>query len=307
MKTYHTKRIELHNHTIESDGQLTAPELADYFYENDILHFSLTDHNTISGHAKMQNYLNQVSRNQDFIFGYELTSYYGHLLCHNVHTYIPWDDIELQNADILLDRVHEAGGLVGIAHPYNMGSPISSGLLFTMKIHDYSKIDFIEIVNNADPMIPDNQKSIPLWESLYLQGYQIAPVSGLDLHQPRELNGVFTTYLLFPDELLQETLENQLTYSIKNLRTCVTVGPILHSAINEDTLYVQLEETTNHPRCEYHLVIKSPTSSCPVTLTDSLSIPLDTLGLADTSRLVLELYTEDIVFENLCAITAVQQ
>ena len=46
-------RLELHNHTTESDASITCAELLDYMAENKVDGFALTDHNTISGHRKM--------------------------------------------------------------------------------------------------------------------------------------------------------------------------------------------------------------------------------------------------------------
>ena len=48
------KRLELHNHTIESDGNLTPSELIDLMCDDKVDAFALTDHNTISGHIKIQ-------------------------------------------------------------------------------------------------------------------------------------------------------------------------------------------------------------------------------------------------------------
>ena len=74
-------RIELHNHTIESDGTMTPTELSEFMAAQEIPCFSLTDHNTISGLSQLPAACGDQIR---YIFGYELTSYYGHMLCQNV-------------------------------------------------------------------------------------------------------------------------------------------------------------------------------------------------------------------------------
>ena len=51
------KRLELHNHTNESDAVFTCKELTDFMVADHVDAFSLTDHNTISGHYKIENYL----------------------------------------------------------------------------------------------------------------------------------------------------------------------------------------------------------------------------------------------------------
>ena len=82
------KRIELHNHTMESDGSMTVKELAAFMEAQGIPWFSLTDHNTVSGFPDLP----AACKNRlQYVYGYELTSYYGHLLCQNVTSYIPWE------------------------------------------------------------------------------------------------------------------------------------------------------------------------------------------------------------------------
>ena len=127
------KRIELHNHTMESDGSMTVKELAAFMEAQGIPWFSLTDHNTVSGFPDLP----AACKNRlQYVCGYELTSYYGHLLCQNVTSYIPWDDIDRDNADPLFQRVHEAGGLAGPAHPFSLPSPFANGMRWDMTIHD---------------------------------------------------------------------------------------------------------------------------------------------------------------------------
>ena len=53
------KRLELHNHTNESDAVFTCKELTDFMVADHVDAFSLTDHNTISGHYKIENYLKE--------------------------------------------------------------------------------------------------------------------------------------------------------------------------------------------------------------------------------------------------------
>lgn len=48
------KRLELHNHTNESDAVFTCKELTDFMVADQVDAFALTDHNTISGHCKIK-------------------------------------------------------------------------------------------------------------------------------------------------------------------------------------------------------------------------------------------------------------
>ena len=69
------KRLELHNHTNESDAVFTCKELTDFMVADQVDAFALTDHNTISGHCKIKNYLKEHPQPIDFIPGMEYTTY----------------------------------------------------------------------------------------------------------------------------------------------------------------------------------------------------------------------------------------
>lgn len=222
------KRVELHNHSIESDGSLSVRELTRYLAQKGIYSFSLTDHNTVSGFPMLHDACRLPSgESLECIKGYELTSYYGHLLCQNVPSYIPWDDIDMACADPLFMRVHEAGGLAGPAHPFSVPFPFSNGMRWSMKIRDYHLVDFIEVINNAHPMYPDNREAILWWENLVFSGFSICPVTGMDLHRPVCMDGFYTTYIKVENGMENLPLALQLDHAIRTCSACVTRGPVL--------------------------------------------------------------------------------
>lgn len=260
------KRIELHNHTIESDGIMTVQELVEYLNHQGIHAFSLTDHNTISGFPKLKEACDSHAFPMEYINGCELTSYYGHLLCQNVSSYIPWDDINKECADPLFQRVHEAGGLAGPAHPFSIPFPFSNGMRWSMKILDYHLVDFIEIINNAHPMAPDNQEAILWWESLVFSGYHICPVTGMDLHRPVSMEGFYTTYIQIKEKEDFLPLSSQLDHAIRSCSTCVTKGPVLDWERNQSGLKVFLEGDFHQTDRPYLCQIRTRNNSlnCPL-------------------------------------------
>lgn len=239
------KRVELHNHTIESDGVMSVEELVSYLHSCNIQSFSLTDHNTISGWNDLEETCKKY--NMEYMKGFELTSFYGHMLAQNINSYLHWEDINEDNADIFFQRAHELGGLAGPAHPFTIPTPFSNGMNWTMKIHDYTLVDFIEIINNAHPMFPDNQRGIEWWESLVLQGYKIAPVSGMDLHRKEDMTGFYTTYIRIKNHTT-DTLSQQFDRAIKRCETQITKGPLLHWSKQQNKLDIcpeYIDETKN--------------------------------------------------------------
>ena len=95
------KRLELHNHTNESDAVFTCKELTDFMVADQVDAFALTDHNTISGHCKIKNYLKEHPQPIAFIPGMEYTTYYGHILCLNLTEYVPWENINRHKPELL--------------------------------------------------------------------------------------------------------------------------------------------------------------------------------------------------------------
>ena len=164
------KRLELHNHTNESDAVFTCKELTDFMVADHVDAFSLTDHNTISGHYKIENYLKEHPQPIAFIPGMEYTTYYGHILCLNLTEYVPWENINKHKPELLFQAAREKRALVGVAHPYSFGWPFAQGCRFEMTITDYSCCDFIEIFNNPEPLHEVNEKGVKLWEDLVLSG-----------------------------------------------------------------------------------------------------------------------------------------
>ncbi len=189
------KRYELHNHTLESDAPQSCKELIEAMEKEGVDVFALTDHNTVSGHRKIRRLLEETPRHVRAIYGMEYTTYYGHILCQNLNTYVPWDSIDRHKPELLFDACKASGALVGIAHPFAFGDPFARGCRFEMKITDFTSVDYIEIVNNAQSMREVNSYGIAWWESLVLAGKPIAATAGMDMHRPTNFAMTFATYI----------------------------------------------------------------------------------------------------------------
>lgn len=223
------RRIELHNHSTESDGSLTIDELATYAVQHEFGAMVLTDHNTTSGHTKLDRTIHSRSLPLEALHGLELTTYKGHILCLDLEEYIPWSDINPKRPEILFDRVRAAGGLVGVAHPFSMGAPLSTGCEWVMEINDYSRLDFIEVVNNSADLPMINALGQDWWQQLVLQGHRLAATSGIDLHRRVPMDSFFTTYLPVPQPDL--SLSQLLRSAITNQQTVVTRGPVFYGTV----------------------------------------------------------------------------
>ena len=237
------KRLELHNHTVESDGSLTCRELTEYLAADHVDAFAITDHNTTSGQKKIEQLLEEKHYPISLIRGMEYTTYFGHILCLNLAKYVPWNSIDQHRPELLFEAAREKGALVGIAHPFSYGDPFARGCRFEMTISDYSKVDFIEIFNNPEPLHEVNERGTNLWMSLIFSGYQITATSGMDLHNRAKLAGCYATYI---EGKSGGNIASELDTAIHTHRTWVSKGALLLTEVLPETNELLLTFTDAH-------------------------------------------------------------
>ena len=237
------KRLELHNHTVESDGSLTCQELTEYLAADHVDAFAITDHNTTSGQKKIEQLLEEKHYPISLIRGMEYTTYFGHILCLNLAKYVPWNSIDQHRPELLFEAAREKGALVGIAHPFSYGDPFARGCRFEMTISDYSKVDFIEIFNNPEPLHEVNERGTNLWMSLIFSGYQITATNGMDLHNRAKLAGCYATYI---EGKNGGNIASELDTAIHTHRTWVSKGALLLTEVLPETNELLLTFTDAH-------------------------------------------------------------
>ena len=237
------KRLELHNHTVESDGSLTCQELTEYLAADHVDAFAITDHNTTSGQKKIEQLLEEKHYPISLIRGMEYTTYFGHILCLNLAKYVPWNSIDQHRPELLFEAAREKGALVGIAHPFSYGDPFARGCRFEMTVSDYSKVDFIETFNNPESLHEVNERGTNLWMSLIFSGYQITATSGMDLHNRAKLAGCYATYI---EGKSGDNIASELDTAIHTHRTWVSKGALLLTEVLPETNELLLTFTDAH-------------------------------------------------------------
>lgn len=304
------KRLELHNHTTESDGGLTCRELAAYMEADGVDAFALTDHNTISGHEKMRGLLNENCCTLSCIYGMEYTTYYGHILCLNLNEYVPWETIDRRRPEQLFIAVREKGALAGIAHPFSFGAPFAKGCRFEMELTDYSCVDFIEIFNDYEPLHQVNEPALHWWENLRLAGHPIAATCGMDLHGRLPFAGQYATYI---EGRTGGVIARELEAAIRSQRTWISRGPLLLAEVDgqKGLLRFSIVQTgkrgydaSGHP--PYYIELKTRKDAIIRKIQDykGLELPLSVLG--GEQVVIPKLYEADVTLENLlCTAPAV--
>ncbi len=173
----------------------------------------------------------------------EYTTYFGHILCLNLAKYVSWSSIDQHRPELLFEAAREKGALVGIAHPFSYGDPFARGCRFEMTISDYSKVDFIEIFNNPEPLHEVNERGTNLWMSLIFSGYQITATSGMDLHNRAKLAGCYATYI---EGKNGGNIASELDTAIHTHRTWVSKGALLLTEVLPETNELLLTFTDAH-------------------------------------------------------------
>ena len=298
------KRFELHNHTTESDAHISCAELLNIMLRENVDAFALTDHNTISGHRIMSRLIAESGAPIRCIYGMEYTTYYGHILCLNLHRYVPWDRIDRRHPELLFAACKQSGALTGVAHPFSYGDPFARGCRFEMTLRDFSDVDYVEIFNNANPLHEVNAKSLAWWESLVLQGERLAATAGMDLHGDRDMSNAFATYAeCAPDADPAEAL----TQAIRTQRTWVSKGmaAVWQTTPDEITFTLtDLKKPGFTPKPPYLLTLTGDQGTQTYPLSETAPLHLSPEALPGKT-LIPKLYTQNTTLENLLCVSPV--
>lgn len=186
---------ELHCHTVHSDGSFSVRELLQAAKDDHLSLIALTDHNTYSGYDELDSSIIPC------IKGIEWTTYFGHMLVLGANEFVDWRDAEIDNIDEKIKQVKAAGGIVGIAHPFQIGSPICTGGRWEFNVKDWSAVDYIEVWHSDLMGVKkENEKAFEFWTELLDRGYKIAATYGRDWHRA-ESNGHYGCTYLDLDEI----------------------------------------------------------------------------------------------------------
>ena len=298
------KRYELHNHTTESDASITCAELIAHMEKDRVDVFAITDHNTISGHRIIKRLLEEGGHSVQCVYGMEYTTYYGHILCLNLHEYAPWNDINRHKPELLFEACRKAGALTGVAHPFSYGEPFARGCRFDMEITDFSSVDFVEVFNDLEPLREVNEKGLLWWEELILKGEKLACTSGMDLHGPWDMSMQFATYA---EGKPDGDPADEIAAAIRSQRTWISKGLILHGEPMEGAWRFSLEDVKKPgfvPGARYFMTLRGSEETKAFDITGgTLQWSLQDMPKGQT--LIPKLYKDSVGIENLICVSPV--
>lgn len=225
---------ELHCHTVHSDGDFLPNQLQNFAKDNGLSLIALTDHNTFSGYDEIDNSIIKT------IKGIEWTTYFGHMLVLGANNFVDWRDATPDNIDKKISEVRESGSLVGVAHPFQLGSPMCTGGRWEFKVSKWENVNYIEIWHERFSRENyENEKGVAFWKSLLDKGYHLACSYGRDWHRPEKTKNYGCTYLDFENEI---NCENALD-SIKKGRMVVSTGAEFYFTVNQNEKSYKIGDT----------------------------------------------------------------
>lgn len=206
---------ELHCHTVHSDGDFTVKELQEAAINDHLALIALTDHNTFSGCDELDDSIVPAIR------AIEWTTYFGHMLVLGAKEFVDWRDATPDNIDNKIKQVKAQGGLAGIAHPFQLGSPMCTGGRWEFNVRDRRNVDYIEIWHQEFSFANyENDKAVDFWTSLLDKGCHIAATYGRDWHRMESGGHYGCTYVDIDGEINQQ---NAMT-AIRMGKTVVSTG-----------------------------------------------------------------------------------
>lgn len=252
--------FELHCHTRHSDGTQTVEELvsaaAGYGYAG----VALTDHNT---QAALQEVTPELTaRYVPVVPGIEWTTFFGHMLVLGCDRYIDWRFALPDTIDEYTAQIVEAGGIAGIAHPFDVGAPICGGCHWEFNIQNWENVSYIEIWSQTDPMSrAKNPAAIEWWTKLLNEGHRLACSAGRDWHFPdgqaflpdgtpvdrKEPLILSATYLGLEDGV---PIEKAAVDALRAGRTYVTLGPTVALEAAQGGKRYAIADTMENGTCD---------------------------------------------------------
>ena len=169
-------KLEPHLHTLHSDGQDDVRAMLEACRDAGYDAVALTDHNTSSGLAEAVELAEMLGL--IVLPGVEVTTFRGHAVALGIATVPEWRDLEARGMDALAASVRAEGGLLSVAHPAALGSPVCSGCAWDWSIQPAS-IDLWEVFSAPRPHA---DVPLALWRALLRRGGRLAPIAAGDVH-----------------------------------------------------------------------------------------------------------------------------
>lgn len=245
-------KILTHMHTLNSDGKDTLEAMAKAASKHDIDAICLTDHNTMAGYENIDEVYERSG--VKIIKGIEYTTFYGHIIAIGA-PYYRWENINKKSLNTLARYVHENDGIIGIAHPRQLGDPVSTGATFEFEEVNFKNIDFIETWHRSVNELNEWEKNEKFWLDKVDAGNKITCLYGADFHAKENFRQSNAVNWLLVDEN-KEFLE-AVKEGIRSGRLIMSKGLCFDMVLqNNNEIYNIGDTAVLNEKSQYSIVIK---------------------------------------------------
>ncbi|MDE5616830.1 MAG: CehA/McbA family metallohydrolase [Clostridia bacterium] len=214
------QRVEMHCHTVASDGDMQPEELVQNAIKRGYKAICLTDHNTVSNVEETKKYGEKYGL--VVAGGIEWTTFWGHLTVIGGNSDVKWQDISPKNINACIVRARQSGDIVTLAHPKRIGSPLCMGCHNRLPITNWDYLTSYEVWSHYDPSVsPANVAAKREWISLLDKGYRLCALYGYDWHSPDEGAPCYAyTYLGIDGALSEQSVMD----AVESGKSYITMG-----------------------------------------------------------------------------------
>ncbi len=243
MITY--KPFEMHTHTYNSDGRFTPEELCDAAKAYEYQGIALTDHNTYSGFDGLPE--TPVINGILVIRGIEWTTFFGHMQVLYAEKFVDWRRAKPETIDDFTAQIKAANGIVGVVHPFEVGSPMCTGCYFDFKVQKWDNVDYIEVWSKAEPTRRyETPLALAMWTDLLNRGYRLAVTAGRDWHWEKKKQHAAATYIGLEDGIVSARTVRD---AFRNGRTYLTCGPRMDITLRQGDAAYEIGQTVAPGGC----------------------------------------------------------
>lgn len=214
------QRVEMHCHTVASDGDMIPKELVQNAVKRGYKAICLTDHNTTSNVSAVEEWGKKY--NLAVARGIEWTTFWGHLTVIGGNSPVNWLDITPQNINACIVKARQSGDIITLAHPKRIGWPLCAGCHNDFQITNWDYLTSYEVWSHYNPNIsPADLWAKKEWISLLDKGYRLAALYGYDWHAPDEGGPSYAYTYLGIDGVLDK---ESILQAVEDGRTYITMG-----------------------------------------------------------------------------------
>lgn len=207
-------RADLQVHTSDGDGMESARAIFDWNREHGSLDIiAITDHDDVGGALRAREVWARGGYDFGFVPGIEVTTRSGHLLALWIDVQIP----AFKGLGETIARIHEAGGVAVIPHPFSMTTRSVGRRTLAALVRDGSPDtlpDGLEVANPVGIGWDCGRKVLEL-----NQRWRLAETGGSDAHFIEALGCAYTTFPGRSPEDLRLAIQSRTTQGILVHRT----------------------------------------------------------------------------------------